>query len=150
MEEKENIKDLETEKEEKVETEEVVEEKKDAETETDTENKEEVEEEVKEEEQPKVVEQEFEEKGNGIPLEEIVTKEYLMEQLNSLNAKFDAVLKENKDLKEKLDDSNGKVKAMQEKYEEDDFGNATKKGVPTTKEQGKYQSFDEYASYFGK
>lgn len=156
MEEKENIKDLEkvetTEVEEKKETEEVKADEK-TETETEIEPKKEEEVEVKEEEkveeeteQP-IVEQEMED-NIAIPIDQIVTKEYLIEQLNSLNAKFDAVIKENKDLKDKLEESNSKVDQMSKKYEEHDFGNVSKNGV-TTKDTKANESFDEYCSKFG-
>jgi hypothetical protein len=153
MEEKENIKDLEkVETTEEKETEEVKADEK-TETETEIEPKKEEEVEVKEEEkveekteQP-IVEQEMED-NIAIPIDQIVTKEYLLEQLNSLNAKFDAVIKENKDLKDKLEESNSKVDQMSKKYEEHDFGNVSKNGV-TTKDTKANESFDEYCSKFG-
>lgn len=142
-----------TEKENEVKNEEV--EVKETETETEKkadepENKEEPkeekevveEEENKEEEttdeQPEV--QETPEMGNGIRVEDIVTKDMLAERLSALEAKFEAVVNENKGLKDELS-------KMQDKYEKSDFGNNVKQGVV---EQNKNvnDSFDNYSRQF--
>ena len=78
--------------------------------------------------------------GNGVRVEDLVTKEELSERLSSLEAKFDAVLKENVDLKDKLS-------AMEEKYENKDFGNFQKQGVMEKNKEAN-NSFDEYSKQF--
>lgn len=78
--------------------------------------------------------------GNGVRLEDLVTKEELSERLSSLDAKFDAVLKENVDLKDKLS-------AMEEKYENKDFGNFQRQGVMEKNKEAN-NSFDEYSKQF--
>ena len=80
------------------------------------------------------------ETGNGVRVEDLVTKEELTERLAALEAKFDAVLKENGDLKEKLS-------GMEEKYENKDFGTFQKQGM-TSKDKDANNTFDEYAKQF--
>lgn len=78
--------------------------------------------------------------GNGVRVEDLVTKEELSERLSSLEAKFDAVLKENVDLKDKLSE-------MEEKYENKDFGNFQRQGVMEKNKEAN-NSFDEYSKQF--
>jgi len=85
--------------------------------------------------------------GNGIPLDQVVTKDYLKQMLDSFSAKYEAVVKENEDLKAKLVESNGKVTEMQDKYENKDFGGYTKQGVQT-KDKNANDTFDEYSKQF--
>ena len=80
------------------------------------------------------------ETGNGVRVEDLVTKEELTERLAALEAKFDAVLKENGDLKEKLS-------GMEEKYERKDFGTFQKQGM-VSKDKDANNTFDEYAKQF--
>ena len=80
------------------------------------------------------------ETGNGVRVEDLVTKEELTERLAALEAKFDAVLKENGDLKEKLS-------GMEEKYERKDFGTFQKQGM-VGKDKDANNTFDEYAKQF--
>ena len=84
--------------------------------------------------------QETETAGNGIRVEDLVTKEELTERLSAMEAKFDAVLKENGDLKNKLS-------AMEDKYENKDFGNLQKQGM-LEKDKQANSTFDEYAKQF--
>ena len=46
--------------------------------------------------------QEVEPVGNGVRVEDLVTKDELMERLSAFEAKFDALVKENTDLKDQL------------------------------------------------
>ena len=71
--------------------------------------------------------------ANGIRVEDLVTKEELMERLSAMEAKFDAVVKENQDLKDK--------------YENKDFGNNAKKGMPE-KDKLANSTFEEYSRQF--
>ena len=66
---------------------------------------------------------ETEPQGNGIRVEDLVTKEMLAERLSTLEAKFDAVVKENNDLKDKLSSKSEELDGMKDKYENKDFGN---------------------------
>lgn len=84
--------------------------------------------------------QETETDGNGVRIEDLVTKEELAERLSAMEAKFDAVLKENGDLKNKLS-------AMEDKYENKDFGNFQKQGM-LEKDKQANSTFDEYAKQF--
>ena len=84
--------------------------------------------------------QETETAGNGVRIEDLVTKEELTDRLSALEAKFDAVLKENGDLKNKLS-------AMEDKYENKDFGNFQKQGM-LEKDKQANSTFDEYAKQF--
>lgn len=76
---------------------------------------------------------ETEQQGNGIRVEDLVTKDELMERLGAMEAKFQAVLKENEDLKEK--------------YENKNFGNFQKQGM-LEKDKQANSSFEEYAKQF--
>lgn len=84
--------------------------------------------------------QETETAGNGVRIEDLVTKEELAERLSAMEAKCDAVLKENRDLKNKLS-------AMEDKYENKDFGNFQKQGM-IEKDKQANSTFDEYAKQF--
>lgn len=78
--------------------------------------------------------------GNGIRIEDVVTKDYLAERFAALEAKFDAVIKENGDLKEKLS-------FMEKKYEDSDFGDLSRQGV-MAKDKDANSTFDEYSKKF--
>ena len=90
---------------------------------------------------------ETEPSGNGIRIEDLVTKDMLAERLSALEAKFDAVVKENSDLKEQLSNKSDELKGMQDKYENKDFGGFQKQGIL---DKNKYanSSFDEYSKQF--
>lgn len=130
--------------EEKVEEQPVAEEKP-----VEEEQKEVVEEEtIKEEpktETPEV--QEVEPVGNGVRVEDLVTKDELMERLSAFEAKFDALVKENTDLKDQLAKSQEETNGLKDKYENKDFGNISRQGVI---EKDKYanETFDNYAKQF--
>ena len=57
---------------------------------------------VKDEEPTAQVAEEVEPVGNGIRIEDLVTKDELAERIAAMEAKFDAVVKENNDLKNQL------------------------------------------------
>lgn len=80
---------------------------------------------------------------NAISIADIVTKAELQEMLGALNAKLDALIKENGDLK----DANAK---LTEKYESGDFGTDVRQGTiaGADKATKSYQSFDDYAKQF--
>lgn len=81
--------------------------------------------------------------GNGIPLEAVALKEDVLQMLEPLNAKLDALAKENTDLREQ----NAGLIARLDKYEKGDFGSLSQVGDPKgTKE--KYKGFEEYSKQF--
>lgn len=84
--------------------------------------------------------QETEPTGNGIRIDDLVTKEELTERLSAMEAKFEAVLKENEGLKDKLSD-------MEDKYENKDFGTLKKQGMPEI-DKSANDTFEEYAKQF--
>lgn len=91
--------------------------------------------------------QEVEPVGNGVRVEDLVTKDELMERLSAFEAKFDALVKENTDLKDKLAKSQEETNGLKDKYENKDFGNISRQGVI---EKDKYanETFDNYAKQF--
>ena len=88
-----------------------------------------------------------EEAGNGISIEDIVTKADLAAAIAAIDAKFKAVVKENEDLKDQ-------ITGYQDKYEKKDFGTTTRPGVmpkdPSANDKvTSYQkSFEEYSKDF--
>ena len=77
---------------------------------------------------------------NAIPLTDIVTVDMLNERFDALAAKFDAVIKENADLKERIG-----------KYENEDFGNVQKQGVQTKDKDANdvfEETFESYSAQF--
>lgn len=85
--------------------------------------------------------------GNGVRIEDLVTKEMLAERLAALEAKFDAVVKENTDLKNELSNKSDELNGMKDKYENKDFGNFQKQGM-VQKDKHANSSFDEYSKAF--
>ena len=83
---------------------------------------------------------EIENSNAAIRVEDIVTKDLLEEKMSALEAKLDAFLKENTDLKNELS-------AMKDKYENKDFGSLTKQGM-IEKNTLANSSFDEYSKAF--
>lgn len=79
--------------------------------------------------------------GNGMRIEDLVTKDEFADRIASLEAKLDAIIKENADLK----DQNSQLK---DKYEEKDFGVETKKGVLDKDKSTEYSSYDEYSKNY--
>ena len=126
-----------------------VEETKPAETEkveeTDTEKVEEKTVEPEKEEVPVV--QETTPSGNGVRVEDLVTKDDLASALSAIEAKMAALTKENEDLKQKLTEANETADKLHQKYEVGDFGGLTSKGATTnSRETG--ETFDSYCRNF--
>lgn len=84
--------------------------------------------------------EEVEPVGNGIPLEDVVTKDMLTERLAAFEAKFEAVIKENNDLK-------NEISAMKDKYEKQDFGTMQKQGVDMSNKNAN-ETFESYSKQF--
>ena len=73
------------------------------------------------------------EEGNGIPLEQVALKDevklWIKEALSAMQAKVDAVEKENTDLKDALAKAKSESDGLRDKYERNgDFGSEQKKG----------------------
>ena len=71
--------------------------------------------------------------GNGIPLEQVALKDevklWIKEALSAMQAKVDAVEKENTDLKDALAKAKSESDGLRDKYERNgDFGSEQKKG----------------------
>lgn len=81
--------------------------------------------------------------GNGIRIEDVVTKDDLQNALNAFEAKFKALEKENSDLKDELAKSNTELS----KFKNGDFGNNTQK-APYVDNKAHYESFDDYAKNY--
>ena len=90
----------------------------------------------KEEEQK----EEEEYKGNGVNINDLVTKDELTVKLDALSAKIDALIKENNDLKDKNEQ-------LQDKYENQDFGTIQKRGVQSSNVDAN-ETFDSYSKQF--
>lgn len=110
-------------------------------------------EEPKEEETPDKVEEptaqveQVEPAGNGVRVEDLVTKDMLAERLSAFEAKYEAVVKENSDLKNQLAEKSDELNGMKDKYENKDFGNFQKQGV-AEKDKHANSSFEEYSRAF--
>lgn len=85
--------------------------------------------------------------GNGVRVEDLVTIEMLNDKLSALIAKFDAVVKENSDLKDALDKKGDELSKMQDKYENRDFGGSQKRGMDNGSKYAN-DTFEEYAKQF--
>lgn len=106
------------------------------------------EEETTKDEEPAVPQvEETETAGNGLRVEDVVTKDLLAERLSAFEAKLDAILKENQDLKNQLTDKDNELNGMKDKYENKDFGNFQKQGM-VQKDKVANSSFDEYSRQF--
>ena len=110
------------------------------------------------EEQPSDEVQEVSNTAEGLTIDQIATKDMVNERFSALEAKIDAILKENADLKEEIakeksesakkdDELNG----MKEKYENSDFGTAQKKGMPSDMNKASSGSlFDDWMQQYRK
>lgn len=88
------------------------------------------------------------EKFEGLSLNDVVLKDDFKAQIDALNAKLESIVKENQDLKEKLNDAEGKAKDLHDKYEREDFGSQVDKNYGE-KDFGKsYESADDYLKKF--
>ena len=85
--------------------------------------------------------------GNGLRVEDLVTKDMLAERFSALEAKLEAIVKENQDLKNKLTDKDNELNGMKDKYENKDFGNFQKQGM-VNQDKIANSSFDEYSRQF--
>lgn len=147
--------------EEKIETKDTSAEKKDeatkpvAEDKAKTEDKKEVKEETKETETADKVEQsdKVEDVGNsaeGIRISDIVTKDMLDDRFAALEAKLEALGKENKDLKDELTKKDDELNGMKNKYEIGNFGGMQKQGLIEGNDNANSQYQETAKSYLEK
>ena len=90
-------------------------------------------EETKKETEPAPTVDSTPEEGNGIPLEQVALKDevklWIKEALSAMQAKVDAVEKENTDLKDALAKAKSESDGLRDKYERNgDFGSEQKRG----------------------
>lgn len=85
--------------------------------------------------------------GNGVDINDLVTKDMLADRLSAFESKLDALIKENEDLKNKLAEKDGELNGMKDKYENKDFGTIQKQGVMPKNKQAN-DTFAEYAKQF--
>lgn len=88
-----------------------------------------------------------EQQGNGISINDLVTKDMLAERLSALEAKFDAVVKENIDLKDALSKAKDETDGLRDKYENKDFGSFSSQR-PDMKDKTAYETFESYSKKF--
>lgn len=81
--------------------------------------------------------------GNGVRIEDLVTKDEVQALMASFEAKFAAVVKENQDLKAKNEE-------LVAKYETPNFGGQARQGVAPQDQsvKGANETFDEYVKNF--
>ena len=81
--------------------------------------------------------------GNGVRIEDLVTKDEVQALMASFEAKFAAVVKENQDLKAKNEE-------LVSKYETPNFGGQARQGVAPQDQsvKGANETFDEYIKRF--
>jgi hypothetical protein len=117
---------------------------------TETKNAESAEKEEEKAQEP-IVETTDEENVNAIPINELVTKEDLTARLSAFEAKLDAVIKENQDLKDKLAQSQQDANDLRDKYENKDFGTLSRKGVAERDKSAEStfgETFESYSKRF--
>lgn len=117
---------------------------------TETKNAESAEKEEEKAQEP-IVETIDEENVNAIPINELVTKEDLTARLSAFEAKLDAVIKENQDLKDKLAQSQQDANDLRDKYENKDFGTLSRKGVAERDKSAEStfgETFESYSKRF--
>lgn len=112
---------------------------------TETEEQEQTETSAEESENMEV--QETEPQGNGIDINDLVTQDMLTQALAAMEAKYDAVIKENADLKNKLEQSQQDADSLRDKYENKDFGNTARQGV-IGKDKSANETFESYSRQF--
>jgi len=85
---------------------------------------------------------------DGISINDVALKTDVDAKIDALNAKLEAIVKENKDLKDKLSEAENKANDLHNKYEREDFGSQVDKNYGE-KDFGKsYESADEYLKKF--
>lgn len=87
---------------------------------------------------PQVVEE------RAISIDDLAMKDWVVEQLTALQAKLEAVVKENQDLKDKNAELTSKNDEMSKKYEENDFGGMQRQGGMQESNKVANETFEEY------
>ena len=85
---------------------------------------------------------------DGISINDVALKTDVDAKIDALNAKLEAIVKENQDLKDKLSEAENKANDLHNKYEKEDFGSQVDKNYGE-KDFGKsYESADDYLKKF--
>ena len=88
--------------------------------------------------------------GNGISVDDLVTKSDLKASLDALNAKFDALFKEISDKDAKIKEYSEKANDLENKFVNNgDFGNTVSKSSSRPNET-EYETFESYSAKFDK
>lgn len=86
--------------------------------------------------------------GNGIDINDLVTKDDLAQMMAAFDAKYSALVKENEDLKAENVALKTQNEQIRTKYEDNgDFGGAQAQGV-SADSRAAYETFDEYSARF--
>lgn len=86
--------------------------------------------------------------GNGIDINDLVTKDDLAQMMAAFEAKYGALAKENEDLKAQVSELQTKNEQIRSKYEDNgDFGGAQAQGV-SVDNRSAYETFEEYSARF--
>ena len=86
----------------------------------------------------------------GIDINDVMLKSEFQKYVESFEAKYEAVVKENKDISEKYAELENKNKELAEKYEKGSFGNYTDKSTNDFNEKKEYESAKDYFNKFFK
>ena len=85
---------------------------------------------------------------DGVPISEVALKADVNAKIDALNAKLEAIVKENKDLKDKLSEAENKANDLHNKYEREDFGSQVDKNYGDKNIGKPYESADDYLKKF--
>lgn len=95
--------------------------------------------------------EETDQQENGIPISDVMLKSEFQKYVDSFEAKFNAIVKENKDLKEANDKLAKEKEELHNKYETDSFGNYDNKAHNGNANDGKQrETAQDYISKFFK
>lgn len=86
----------------------------------------------------------------GIDINDVMLKSEFQKYVESFEAKFEAVTKENKDLAQKNTELEAKNKELAEKYEKGSFGNYNDKSTNDFNKGKEYESANDYFNKFFK
>lgn len=99
------------------------------------------------EEQPQVKEQ-VNDDFTGIDISQVALKDDVNAKLDAMNAKLEAIIKENQDLKDKLSNAEKENQDLHSKYEKGDFGNNAERNFGEKDFGQSYESADDYLKKF--
>lgn len=86
--------------------------------------------------------------GNGISIDDVMLKSEFQKYVESFEAKFNSVIKENQDLKNQKAELEAKNNEYREKYENNSFGNYKDNSTNDNNKSNNYESASDYFSKF--